>query len=578
MKSRRRATACTPVTERNHEPGAAYADPHGAARAEGPVAATETDAHRHPADGTRAPETSDYPPPRAIHDEALFYWNEDDLTVNNYATLGKRLAAAGDLYRRPGYASGLLLAPKQPNLEPILIDTGKRLAAVIVDRVRVRIVNRGNSKGSWIPSGHLDTALCSEVFLQQFKPIDDVVSVPVYLSDFQVMKRGYNDRGPGQRFLYIGPEVQVEHSLDAMTAFLDVMDFASNADRTNAVGLALTVVLRNFWPGAKPVGVVTSTKSHGGKDTIVSFATGSTPKASLNYESTDWAFRHALVSALKACPNAGVVTVENARLGRGDRYIASACLEQFLTDPEPALHSTKLRDALKIKNQVVVTITTNYGTVSADLMNRALPIHLSPIGNVADRVSPIGNPKLAYLPAHRDRIEAELRGLIERWKEAGRPLDNDVKHPFSGWAATIGGILKVNGFEDFLGNYSLRRTADDPLQKDLGLLGVARPDEWLRADTWARLAVNLGVAKTVIPEHDRHSDKARERGIGVVLSVHKDETFVVVTEDAELTLRLEKKRGRFDGAEPSTRYRFVRLVSTPIPEDSPQDRDGDATT
>jgi hypothetical protein len=44
--------------------------------------------------------------------------------------------------------------------------------------------------------------------------------------------------------------VEVIDGTKAIDAFLDVMAFASNADRTNAVALALTVLLRNFWPGA----------------------------------------------------------------------------------------------------------------------------------------------------------------------------------------------------------------------------------------------------------------------------------------------------------------------------------------
>jgi hypothetical protein len=71
--------------------------------------------------------------------------------------------------------------------------------------------------------------------------------------------------------------------------------------------------------------------------------------------------------------------------------------------------------------------------------------------------------------------------MIERWKQAGQQLDTTVKHPFLQWAQTIGGILKANGFQDFfLANYSLRRTADDPVRQALGLLGAARREEWLR--------------------------------------------------------------------------------------------------
>ena len=43
----------------------------------------------------------------------------------------------------------------------------------------------------------------------------------------------------------------------------------------------------------------------------------------------------------------------------------------------------------------------------------------------------------------------------------------------------------VNGFADFLGNYGVRKTADDPVRKGLGLLGALGPGEWLRTAEWA---------------------------------------------------------------------------------------------
>ena len=75
------------------------------------------------------------------------------------------------------------------------------------------------------------------------------------------------------------------------------------------------------------------------------------------------------------------------------------------------------------------------------------------------------------------------------------------------------------------------------------------------------------MVKAVVGEHDRDTDQGRQRGIGVVLSAHRDETFAVETEDQELILKLEKARRRFDCAEPSTRYRFAVVGRTPAPED-----------
>jgi len=295
---------------------------------------------------------SDYPPPLALGNKDELVWDEDAPPVSNYVKLGHRLAAAGDLYRQPGYASGLLLCLSQPNIEPKPINKGSDLASIIVDRVPVRVVKNSNTRGSQISSRHLSTMLKTEAFLRWFRPVDAVAEVPHYLPGFQLPEPEYNDGGPGQRLLYRGPEVQVLHTLEAIKAFLNVMDFATQADRTNAVALALTVQLRFCWPGAKPVGVVTSTKSHGGKDTVIAFAAGGTPKVSVDYQSTDWAFRQNLVGSLQARPGAGVVCVENARLGRGDKHLASATLERILTDPEPVIHSSQARESLEVKNHL----------------------------------------------------------------------------------------------------------------------------------------------------------------------------------------------------------------------------------
>ena len=181
--------------------------------------------------------------------------------------------------------------------------------------------------------------------------------------------------------------------------------------------------------------------------------------------------------------------------------------------------------------------------------------------------SPIGNPRLEFLPAHQEQIRAELRGMIERWKSAGRPLDTDIRHPFSEWAKTIGGILQVSGYQSFLANYHERKVADDPQRRALGLLGAARPDTWLRAGEWAQLVAELGLTKTLIAEADRESEPARARGMGVVLSAHREETFRGETEDERIETRLLRARRRFEGGEASTRYRFEILSREPLPTD-----------
>jgi hypothetical protein len=243
------------------------------------------------------------------------------------------------------------------------------------------------------------------------------------------------------------------------------------------------------------------------------------------------------------------------------------------------LFSTGSGGPQRRQNDVVFATTTNVGSFSTDLLNRCLPIHLELRGSVDERRSTIGNPREEFLPANREQLTAELRGMIERWRREGCPLDTQVRHPFTRCMQTIGGILMVSGFTDFLENYSIRKTAEDPLRRGLGLLGAARPNQWFRASDWAGLAAELGLGSRVIPAADRESEKSRARGIGVVLAAHSDETFHVETDDDRLTLRLERRRRRFDeGQEPSTRYRYALLKSEPVPLDGDEPESTAAVT
>ena len=178
------------------------------------------------------------------------------------------------------------------------------------------------------------------------------------------------------------------------------------------------------------------------------------------------------MGALTHNTDAGVLVIENARLDRRDNAIASAFIERFATDPQPFLFSTGTGPATRRRNDIVLAISTNFGSVSEDILNRSLPIHLDPVGHVSERVSPIGNPKLEFLPQNREGIAAELRGMVERWKAAGCPLDREVRHPFSEWAAVVGGILKASGVRGFLTNYGKRRVANDPVRAAIALLGA----------------------------------------------------------------------------------------------------------
>jgi len=493
-----------------------------------------------------------------------FEWDVGEGAKKNYTLLGERLKKFPDLLRNG--EEGLGLVQVLPSGETRVIAKAGELAPIIADRLNFVVLKNEKVTGDMPSPQHLNALLRSEVFLTQFLPVDVVARTPYYRADFSLVEPGYHDDGPGLRVLYVGPVPEVAETTETIGTFLSAMEFESSADRTNTVAAALTVLLRHLWLGAKPLILVTATKSHAGKGTVTAFAQGATPKADLLYESIDWPIQCQFHRQLQANPDVGLVVFDNVRLdsagGRG-KCIRSTFIESFVTSPEITLASPGAGQPLRLQNKFVVTINTNDGSLSPDLMNRALSIHLSPRGDVQERRSDIGNPKLQFLPQNRDRIDAELRGMIHRWKEVGCPLDESFKdHPMPDWAMSIGGILTVSGFTEFLGNRGVLRIQHDPVKEAIAILGAARPDESLRPAEWAETAVREGFAKTLFTHADRDTSAGRARGIGIILKRHLNETFVAEREDeggerSRLKMRLQGGYRRWEkGKNGQTRYEF----------------------
>ena len=357
----------------------------------------------------------------------------------------------------------------------------------------------------------------------------------------------------------MGPEPVIGRGTEKIKQFLLVMPWASNADATNAVAAALTVLFRNSWPGAKPVVTVTSTKSHSGKGTVSKFFCGRVQQVHMMYQDKDWPMQVALQRQLADYPDSGVVLFDNVRQdssGRG-KFIRSGLVESLITSEEIKLSAAGADGSLTRPNHLVFTINSNDGSFSPDLLNRSLPIHLAPKGDLGPCA--IDNPKDVWLPANQADIDAELRGMIERWREAGRPLDESVFHPMIQWARTVGGILQHAGFTDFLGNYSTTRKLADPVKEALAILAAAKPGQPLRPGEWAQVVKNQGLVKALVGPNERDSERGRERAMGVVLSKHLEETFEVVTEAESYRVKLEGGYKRWPReANQMTKYVFTK--------------------
>lgn len=497
-----------------------------------------------------------------------FVWRVEDSLRVSADRLGKALAKAhSNLFRTE---QGLIEAlPAESKVR--VIDSARKLAPTLIDHLDIQVMRGGKIVGDLPQDRSLNALLGTECFLRCFKPVDLVTFFPVYLPDFSLAPQGYHDGGPGQRILYLGSQVQTANSMEAWDRFLAVMDCDAEASRTNILGAALTVLLRHHFPGQKPLLLVTANQSHAGKGTVIEAVRGRAPKADIMYQAKDWPMQAELHKQLNSDPQIGFIDLDNVRKdssGVAGNYIRSGFFESLVTAAEVKLNSPTGGSSISRRNDFVLAINTNEGTLSPDLTNRSLWIHLAPQGDIHERHSSIGNPKHEYLPQHQQQMEAELHGLVARWKAAGRPLA-DVYHPASIWAKTIGGILQLAGYKGFLANYRLAAQQIDPYRRAVAILGAAKPDVPMRPAEWAQAAVDQGLAKTLFSIADRDTPAGRERGIGVIFKRYLSVPLEAETATHRLRLKLEKLTKRWDrGENPYAKYEFKVEEKTPLEEPS----------
>jgi len=488
----------------------------------------------------------------------------------NFHQVGKLLASLNlQLYQhRDG---GLLLVE---GVQARHITSAKELAPLLIDNVRIAVTKNGKYQGEKPSDSVLTNMLSSRSFLNNFRLVEDTVTTPVVMADSTPTKPGYNSQG---RILYLGTAVTPRKGLTHIGKFLDVMEWQSDADRTNAVAALLTVPFRHYFPGGKPFVLVTASKSHAGKGTLIEFIRGKTAKAEISYEDKDWPMQRNLHDQLQQKPEIGVINFDNVRTDSSGRakLIRTGFLESFITNSEIVLSSATSRNKpFRTANRFVVLLNTNEGSLSIDLLNRSLPIRLNPTGDLPDRIGRAkaklgGDIKHDWLPVHRDQIEGELWGMIDRWVSEGKPLDQKVRHPMGPWAQTIGGILMVNGCKDFLANYSATRSAADPIREALSILAFHAGKSPKRAGEMAKIAVTQGLAKTLLPNADSSNEAACQRAMGITLSPYVSESFTARTASERITFRLKKQEGRYDERHPHFRYSFEEIGREAVKDDAP---------
>jgi hypothetical protein len=307
--------------------------------------------------------------------------------------------------------------------------------------------------------------------------------------------------------------------------------FASPADRTSALALALTPFVRDGIDGYTPLFVITAPKAGSGKDLLVKTALmpslGRRGWASVTL-GKDEELRKALTTHLREQSSALV-------FGNVSGFIHSPILAKVLTDDAWTDRLLGLNRGAHLTVRAVWALTSNNATLEFDLARRTVPIKIVPLTDHPELRDEWKHPEQEqWITSHRADLLWALAVLVQRWIAkgrpgwAGRPKTESAAaiRPignYEAWCRIVGGILTSAGYSDFLENRSEVLSAAD---QDTGIWEVFFADWWNRHhDRLVSTTELLPLAEEVGVYINGDDDRARVASLGKALGQRRDSLF-----------------------------------------------------
>ena len=239
--------------------------------------------------------------------------------------------------------------------------------------------------------------------------------------------------------------------------------FQAETDRTSALALLLTTLLRSGFPVA-PLFLLDGLQSRIGKgevlQTVHRIAYGGdarTPAA----PSTDDEMEKRFTADLLA--GKSFIVLDEVMGDDGRCRLRSPSLNAVLAGPVWGGRKLGRSESVTLRQDATWVATGNKVDLPGDIANRTVTIRLSSDREkIADRDN-FRHRLDEWVPAHRRELLTAAVLLVRAWYDRGQPEAPRV-FGFTGfgqWQRTVGGILHMAGIEDFLvGTAATRATAD----------------------------------------------------------------------------------------------------------------------
>ncbi len=344
--------------------------------------------------------------------------------------------------------------------------------------------------------------------VSKYPPIEGIVETPILSESGNIIcEPGYNTET--RRYVDLSEDLEGFHVPDAPTSddaqealemslepFCD-FPFASEADRTRAVAMALTLLTRPVCPTV-PLHLVSANNQGVGKNKIVDIAsiiaTGRTaPPQKIPF--SDEEMDKVIFSALLA--GRTLLTFDEASSG-----LESEALASMVSAEEYSGRTLGKSEHRTVPNSACVIAVGKNVSSRKDMSRRTVPIELA-----TDLIHPEARDDFKYprllewVQKHRKELLEAALTMIRAWVVAGKPAPPSGYDTggFEEWYFTVGGILAFAGRSDLMeGVREWRKQADDSELEDLA--HVAWLDEVFDGKPFRAYDVQLAIEE----ENSKH--------------------------------------------------------------------------
>ena len=318
---------------------------------------------------------------------------------------------------------------------------------------------RHNQNGIPTTVANPPTWLCADILHNQavdkVREVRVVVSHPFFNGEKLVTAEGYDSRT--QTYLDSSHEVEMgEHTPESdLKLWYDLLGdfpFEDESDRENAIGFALTLIVRQGLKVGEEVPLfdITAAREGIGKSllacTLCSAVMGynmATNDLSSDRAEIEKAVGGILLSAREA------VVFDNVDT---DKPLDSGLLASIVTQPKRSMRPLGTSQLALVENCATFCCTGSNVEVKPEIAKRMVSVRLSDPG-IPEKDREVTIEGLQdYVLEHRAKYLSALVRMVQRWIDVGKK-EAETTHRMRQWSRVVGGIMLANGFGGhFLGN------------------------------------------------------------------------------------------------------------------------------